>query len=73
MTLSLFSIQFSQRWTGDLPAPSNYRIDKVSEQLGEMMDYRAVLEILAFLASSEFFWLFFIYLTYRLGRLWLTK
>jgi hypothetical protein len=59
-----------QRWP-DLPPPAPWRVDKIVEQSDMVFDYRAVLEIIAFLASSDFYLLFLTYLVYRGIRLWL--
>ena len=55
----------------ELPPPPSFRTDAV--ELGTTVDYRSFLEVIAYLQSSEFFWLVILILLYRLGRLCLVR
>ena len=60
-----------QSWIDPGDLPSYYQADKV--ELGTTVDYRSFLEVIAYLQSSEFFWLIILILVYKLGRLCLVK
>ena len=58
------------RFTPQLPPPSQYRLDRAAENM-QMLNpegLRIVTEILEFLASGEFLLLFVLYFGYRAWR-----